>query len=135
MIFALVQDFADTLDVLPIEQPRRRTLALLAEALRREVHFLDRHPTTLFQCMWNTCWWYDCPERAKHCEPPKGGWPSSGLPWQAAEPMRLSTLLNEWRGVQAVVGSRWLRSACPPWDPLGSSLKVVIRGHKITCAA
>ena len=41
-------------------------LALLDEAIRRDVHFLDRHPTALFQCMWNTCWWYDCPEAAGH---------------------------------------------------------------------
>jgi len=52
------------------------------DALRRDIHFIARHaqdyPQALFQCLWNTCWWYDCPEAALHYEegrPP--GLPSS----------------------------------------------------------
>ncbi len=56
MIFHLIQDFADALDSMPREHSRHRILALLDEAIRRDVHFIDRHPTTLFQCLWNTCW-------------------------------------------------------------------------------
>ena len=65
MIFDLVKDFADVLEAMPQEHPRYRILKLLDEAIRRDVHFIDRHPTTFFQCMWNTCWWYDCPENQK----------------------------------------------------------------------
>jgi WD40 repeat protein len=46
---------------------------LLDEALRRDMHFIARHAHDylhgLFQCLWNTCWWYDCPEAAKHYDP------------------------------------------------------------------
>ena len=62
MIFELVQDFHDTVAAMPREHPKHRMLELLEEAIRRDIHFVAHHPTTLFQCMWNTCWWYDCPE-------------------------------------------------------------------------
>ena len=66
MIFDLVHDFADALTAMPARHPRRRVLALLDEAVRRDVHFIDQHPTTLFQCLWNSCWWYDCPQAVRH---------------------------------------------------------------------
>jgi len=62
MIFELTQDFSDAVVAMPTDHPKRQMLGLLEEAVRRDIHFIDRHPTTLFQCMWNTCWWYDCPE-------------------------------------------------------------------------
>ena len=69
MIFELVKHFSDALAAMPTEHPKGRILRLLEEAIRRDIHFVARHPTTLFQCMWNTCWWYDCPEAAKHYVP------------------------------------------------------------------
>ena len=66
MIFDLVQVFAAVLDAMPSQHPRRRIFTLFDEAVRRDVHFIDRHPTTPFQCSWNSCWWYDCPEPAQH---------------------------------------------------------------------
>ncbi len=51
MIFDLASDFAAALDALPQDHPERRMLSLLEEAMRRDIHFIDRHPTTLFQCM------------------------------------------------------------------------------------
>ena len=45
MIFPLIQDFADALAAMPTAHPRHRILTLLDEALRRDVHFIDRHPT------------------------------------------------------------------------------------------
>ena len=71
--FDLVQDFVAVLEAMPADHPWRRILKLLDEANRRDVHFIDRHPTTLFQCLWNTCWWYDCPDAAQHYNLPKGG--------------------------------------------------------------
>ncbi len=59
MIFELAKDFADAIAAMPREHPMRRTLELFGEAIRRDIHFIDRHRTTLFQCMWNLCWWYD----------------------------------------------------------------------------
>lgn len=53
MIFSLAQDLQDTVAAMPREHPKQRMLELLEEVNRREIHFIDRHPTTLFQCMWN----------------------------------------------------------------------------------
>ena len=69
MIFELAEDFRDALSVMPDECSKHRMLGLLEAAIRRDLHFIRRHPTTLFQCMWNTCWWYDCPEAEIHYEP------------------------------------------------------------------
>ena len=62
MIFELVKDFSAVLDAMPADHPKRRILRLLEEALRCDVHFIARHATTLFQCIWNNGWWYDCSE-------------------------------------------------------------------------
>lgn len=51
MIFELAQDFYDAVAVIPQAHAKHRMLELLEEAVRRDVHFIDRHPTTLFQCM------------------------------------------------------------------------------------
>jgi hypothetical protein len=80
MIFELAKDFYDAVAAMPREHPKHRTLELFEEAIRREIHFIDRHPTTLSQCLWNLCWWYDCPEAAKHCVEPESGWEETP-PW------------------------------------------------------
>ena len=93
MIFQLASDFAAALGALPEGHPRRRMLQLLEEALRRDIHFIARHPTTLFQCMWNACWWYDCPQAAAHYEEPQGGWPTrGGAPLRARLRVRTQSL-------------------------------------------
>jgi len=113
MIFELAQDFHDAVAAMPREHLKHRMLELLEEAIRRDGHFIARHPTTLFQCMWNTCWWYDCPEAAKHSENPEAG--SKKSPWETGGP-RLSGLLRDWLAAKekATLGFWWLRSARPP---------------------
>ncbi len=130
MIFELLKDFANVLDVMPEGHPRRRILKLFDEAIRRDVHFIDRHPTTFFQCMWNTCWWYDCPEAAKHCEEPEGGWTTSP-PWEWDGP-KLSELLSGWRAAkkEAKIEFHWVRSLRPPSVHLGTGQRIVLHGHQ-----
>ncbi|MGI9066384.1 MAG: hypothetical protein ACR2HX_08275 [Pyrinomonadaceae bacterium] len=48
MVFDLASDFTAALKAIPGERPQRRILRLLEEALRRDIHFIARHPTTLF---------------------------------------------------------------------------------------
>lgn len=122
MIFPLVQDFADVLAAMPREHTRHRILKLLDEAIRRDVHFIDRHPTTFFQCLWNTCWWYDNREK-------------TGAPYRV--PDRLET----WRSAKelATPGFRWIRSLRPPSLALAAGQGAVFRGHKgvvtsVTCS-
>jgi len=123
---------------MPEAHPRHRIIALLDEAIRRDVHFFERHPTTLFQCLWNTCWWYDCPEAERQYEPPADGWPPAGTAWQATGP-KLSPILEQWRTRKesATPGFWWVRSARPPESALGCGQLAVLQGHsaKVECVA
>ena len=99
MIFELAEDFAAALAAMPAEDPCHCMLRLLEEAVRRDIHFVARHPTTLFQCLWNTCWWYDCPQAAEHYEKPEGGWKHAKSRSKQGEP-KLYKLLECWRTAQ-----------------------------------
>jgi WD40 repeat protein len=129
MIFELIKDFAEALEAMPKGHCRRRILSLLDEAVRRDVHFIDRHPTTLFQCLWNSCWWCDCAEAAKHYDPAKGVWAAEGPPWQRPGP-KLFTLLESWHATKSDVlpGFVWLRSLRPPQVHLGTAQRAVLSG-------
>src|SRR5262245_42363701 len=127
MAFELAEDFALALERLPVGRPWRRVLGLLEEAFLRDLHFIARHPGALFQCLWNSCWWYDCPEAPGRYDPPEGGWPAEGAPWDRPGP-KLSPLLESWRRAReaADAGFVWLCSLRPPGVPLGGPQRVVI---------
>ena len=131
VIFDLVQDFSAAASAMPKDHPRRRILSLLEEAVRRDVHFIDRHPTTLFQCMWNTCWWYDCIESKRHYEVSGNGAATEPSPWRRRGP-KLCNLMKTWRIVKerTIPGFVWLRSLRPPTEPLGSSGHHPFLGHQ-----
>ena len=129
LIFDLTDDLRQTVVALPQDRPQRHILQLLEEAIRRDIHFIHRHcqdyPQGLFQCLWNSCWWYDCPEAARHYE----SYPQA--PWKDAR-VKLSALLERWRREkeQAEPDFVWLRSLRAPGVPLGSGLKRVLAGHE-----
>jgi WD40 repeat protein len=131
MIFSLIQDFAAALDAMPSQHPRQRILALLDEAIRRDVHFIDRHPTTLFQCLWNSCWWYDCPEAERHFDPPADDLGGNETYSHESGP-KLFQLLECWRVMKekATPGVSWIRSLRPPPEHLGTALRAVCVGHE-----
>src|SRR6187401_2357414 len=110
MIFPLVQDFADAFSAMPREHPRYRILKLLDEAIRRDVHFIDRHPTTFFQCMWNSCWWYDCPDLKEFYAPAEVK-KNEAFESPDKGPM-LFLVLEQWRREKEdrTPGFQWLRS-------------------------
>ena len=124
--FDLPGDFADALRHLPADRPARRALALLDEALRRDLYFIARHPSLLFQCLWNNGWWYDAPQAAAHHDPPEEGWPPEGPPWERQP--RLAALLESWRRARERrnPGAAWLRSLRPPPVPLGGAQRALI---------
>ena len=145
MTFELAGDFTAAVEALPADRPRRRTLQLLEEALRRDIHFIARHaddyPQALFQCLWNTCWWYDCPEAAQHYEEGR----SPGLPSRACgrraegegrssieDRLLLHPLLESWRSSRERLHPNfpWLRLHRPPPVHLGTTQKAVLRGHE-----
>jgi WD40 repeat protein len=128
MVFDLVRDLAGALDAMPHDHPRHRTLQLLDEAIRRDVHFIDRHPTTIFQCLWNTCWWYDSPARLGHLARDKKAVTAAAT--QTPRPW-LALLMESFRKRkdESTPGHRWLRFLRPPENRLGSSQSAVFRGH------
>jgi WD40 repeat protein len=130
-VFELAGDFARAAQRLPVNHPAVRNLRLIDQALRSDLNFLSNHPETLFQCLWNRCWWYDSPEAAAHYEPPGGGWTAERPPWSRPVDERLSTLLEAWQvaHAQSHPGRFWVRSLRPPEQPLGGAQIACFRGH------
>jgi WD40 repeat protein len=122
LLFDLVAGFTEARRRLPSGHPGQRILPLLEEALRRDFHFILRHPRTLFQCLWNSCWWYDAPEAAPHY--------AEGRVPGAEAGVGLHRLLERWRRDRERPGFVWLRSLRPPALHLGSAQRAVFRGHK-----
>jgi WD40 repeat protein len=98
------------------------------------VHFIDRHPTTLFQCLWNSCWWYDCPDAAEHYDLSKRTG-TERLPRENVD-RPLATLLEHWyaKKTRSVPGFTWLRSLRPPPLHLGSAQEIVLQRHSAEVA-
>ena len=134
-VFELAADFVLGLRQLPPDQPGRRDLALLGEAIQRDSQFIARHPATLFQCLWNSCWWYDCPEAARHYATDPSADPP---PWESGD-QGLSVRLEAWRTRRQQAGRRtpWLRALRPPPIRLGTRQRIVLRGHEamVRCVA
>ena len=147
MVFELAADFTAAVQALPEDCAQYRILRLLEEALRRDIHFIARHAQDysqgLFQCLWNSCWWYDCPEAAQHyfasrdCGRGAGGEGSLNqggrrpAPWQQRGP-KLHALLECWRHQkeEADPGFSWFRCHRPPGVHLGTAQLAVLRGHE-----
>ena len=136
LVFELADDFRSAAAALPKRRERRHLVELLDEAIRWDIQLIARHPTTLFQCCWNSGWWYDCPEAAKHHEvDPKAKRPP---PW-ARDGKKLCDLMKSWRNGRERRGVRrpWLREVRPPAVHLASPMRGVYRGHEgpVTSAA
>src|SRR5207249_4590041 len=115
MVFELACDFTAAVNILEFGRPKQHIVRLLEEAIRRDIHFIARHPTTLFQCLWNTCWWYDCPQAVQHYDNgveqlPLADGMSATSPRSSGD--KLSMQLEEWRTQKerALSGFLWLRS-------------------------
>jgi hypothetical protein len=127
LAFEVAADLGLTAQSLPAGR-ERRILELLEEALRRDIQFIDRHrqdyPQGLFQCLFNSLWWYDCPQAALHYAEGRSPGQQAGL--------GLHELAQSWRQQrqQQQPGFLWLRSLRPPSIHLGTALRAVLRGHK-----
>lgn len=134
MIYDLLADFTNILGAMPTVHASCRIITLLDEAIKRDIHFIERHredfPQALFQCLWNNGWWYDCYEAASHYEPQPEGSVAEILPWEETG-ARLAPLIEGWKQDKAFVtpGFIWLRSLRPPRTHLSTALKGVFRGH------
>lgn len=134
LAFELTADLLEACRSLPADCPQRMILALLNEALRRDIHFIDRHaqdyPQAVFQSVWNHGWWYDCPDAHHHYQVPETGW-KRPPPWER-DGEKLYKLVERWRDERnsRTEGSYWLRYLRPPSQALGSPLQTIMRGHE-----
>lgn len=128
MIFELAQDFHDAVATMPSDHPRHRTLELLEEAIHRDIHFIARHPTTLFQCMWNMCWWYDCPEIGAEITVETQS--TASIAKQKYSDPQMYEFLESYRIAKKkwMPHMSWVRAIDAPHIPLGTRL-VTLDGH------
>ena len=133
MIFQLVADFAAA-GAIPAERPQQPIVALLGSALGRDAHFIAQHvqdyPQALFQCLWNSCWWYDCPDVLMHYAPRNAGSASEALP-STQTALKLCELLQRWRNAKnaSSPGFPWTRFLRPPAAGPSSRLVAQLTGH------
>ncbi|PAY17506.1 hypothetical protein CKO51_20800 [Rhodopirellula sp. SM50] len=135
-LIELVSEFATAVASIQDDHPAWETLSLLHRAIRRDMHFIERHakdyPQALFQCVWNTGWWYGNPESEKcygasrpHLSPTRD---STDQAVQRVRVSPLSKLLEEWRKERETRRGKfvWLRSLRPPTLSLDSPLESVL---------
>ncbi|MGB8192794.1 MAG: hypothetical protein WCF67_12780 [Chitinophagaceae bacterium] len=125
-IYEAVNDFNAAVRGLPAQRPLHRIISLLTNALDRYANFIERHPSSLFQCLWNLCWWYDCPEAALQY-PLTSNSELKNLPW-ARRGWKLYIVLERWLTEKKAeqVEYNWLRSLRPPQVSLDSPLRAAI---------
>lgn len=99
-----------------------------ANAVWESMAFLRRHPSALFQCMWNALWWIDSPEAKKWQEPKPHL--SNGLPGEAAAlKAPRYQFMERWRlwKDRKSPGFSWIRAISPPTRRPGESFS--LEGH------
>ncbi len=134
LVYDLADDFSMAVDYCPKDHAHSRILELLEVALVRDIDFIARHredyPQALFQCLWNSCWWYDCPVASLHYSAEIDE-PAESLPWNETGSSRLYLLLESWRGLREAQfpGFGWLRALRPPPFNLDSPHRLTLRGH------
>lgn len=128
-VFDLLADFALAAELLPADHARRRTLALVGEAVRLDAQFVARHPSTLFQCCWNRCWWHDAPRAASFFTLAEGS-KDAAPPWEQPGE-KLYEFAERWRAEKEreTPGFLWLRALRPLPEILGSAQRAVLHGH------
>jgi hypothetical protein len=119
----LAADLEEFSTCFPHKSRTHKIFRLVKEAILRDLNFLREHPVSLFQCLWNTCWWYDCPKARSFYESADG-------PWNDTE-TGLFTVLEKWRREKETLtpGFTWVRSLRPPAIMLGSPQVSVLHGH------
>jgi WD40 repeat protein len=126
MVFELASELGEIARRLPVGHSHYHALRLLEQALRTDIYFIARHPSTLFQCLWNRAWWHDAPVAVRHYEAPQVGHVKAG-PAQEIPGLPLHQLLETWRAQRPK--SPWVRALRPPEMPLGNAQRAVFDGH------
>jgi WD40 repeat protein len=132
LIHDLVEDFTTALKSIGPHDQRYSTLALIVEAITRELPFIYRHrqdyPQGLFQCLWNLCWWYASPDAARNHEGAAANLArSQSYDKEVSDVLR--GLMQSWRQLKDGGGIKWVCSLRPPVVPLGGVLRTRCTGH------
>jgi WD40 repeat protein len=87
---------------------------LIGSALKNDITFIERHPNLIFQCLYNSCWWFDCNVKEKFYESYDIGKYNNNL----------HSLLEEWEMKKSSIepGFYWLRSLSPTLDLEGPQI-------------
>lgn len=128
LAFELAHDFAEAVKSLPREGPHYKEFGMLEEAIRREVHFVDQHPSTLFQCLWNFYRWHESPLLSRQYDSAAAG--SAGIGSVDNPNKNLGTLLENWRIEVQKRNSPWLRSTRLTKLNLDAGCVRVFQGHE-----
>ena len=129
LVFDLEEDLTEAIADLPPERSTTSIIALLQEAIRRDLLFLSNHPTSLFQVLWNSCWWYDCPGFADHYTVRRR---TGQRERRRDHDQLMSAVVQRWRFQKHRRGVffPWLRSRRPPRVSLHSGQVAVFPLHK-----
>ena len=128
----LLSEFRRALAVIPSTHSCAGLLSLGAEIVERNQVFMQRHPTTLFQCFWNTGWWAGSDQRFSHLRSSERGVDYS--PGVSDDPLptgMLARVVDNWHRIKndTSPGFRWIRSLRPPQQGLGSACRSEVRGQ------
>ena len=118
--FQLLEDYQAALNI--DTKGKYKLLPLIVKAYRTEVNFIAHHTDSLFQSMYNNCWWYDHPRAGEFYES------SSNEDEQQNE--KLYRLMELWENTNSAMnpGFRWLKSLQPPPVLLNGPQQSVLRG-------
>ncbi len=128
MILDLVNELRDVIDAVPALHTRYLTLKLLRDAILRNLAFLNRHPTTLFQCTWNVLSWDDVSDvETKSFADREMISPTI----KDTQNRAIARLVREWRRIKesTTPGFAWLQAGRRPFSPVDVRTKTVLRGH------
>ena len=111
LVFDLIDDFQEARRNMPKDHRLYNTIVFLGTALANDADFISRHPKSLFQCMWNSCWWYDSEQSQYHYKISKD---KQNMPWDGEEKF-LSSLMEKWKREKEAKtpGFFWIRSLRP----------------------
>ena len=134
-VFELLGDLDAAVANIPSRVSTSKLLAVIAEAFRRDVHFIARrspqYPQALFQSLWNSCCWVDSEDAQDHYTGHiESTNPAHQLIGDVVSPVW--ALMQSWRSQRSVWAGDfvWMRSLRPPDIRLGSGQLAVLTGHE-----
>jgi len=123
-IFELYNELNAALDIFALGDPYRTIISSLSIAIGKNLLFINRYPHNLFQCLWNSCWWHDCPERNRFIQEQP-----TMVNADLKEP-KLHVIMEAWRKAkEADPFFSWIRLKTPPLERMGSPEKMVLQAH------